>query len=101
MRGKCPKDKRGTKIENKLKIKLKIIVFTIHKHPIASKAGTSPQGGEGLGNNNREIETKNKNEIEINDENEIEIKTNNEITNSFVEKLNEGRNKDKETEVGM
>ena len=46
-------------------------------------------------------ETKNKNEIEINDENEIEIKTNNETTDSFVEKLNEGRNKDKETEMGM
>lgn len=30
-----------------------------------------------------------------------EIETNNEITDSFVEKLNEGRNKDKETEMGM
>ena len=30
-----------------------------------------------------------------------EIKTNNGITDSFVEKLSEGRNKDKETEVGM
>ena len=30
-----------------------------------------------------------------------EIETNNETTDSFVEKLNEGRNKDKETEVGM
>ena len=48
-----------------------------------------------------EIKTKNKNEIETNNENEIEIETNNETTDSFVEKLNEGRNKDKETEVGM
>ena len=30
-----------------------------------------------------------------------EIKTNNGITDSFVEKLNGGRNKDKETEVGI
>ena len=70
-------------------------VQTIHKHPIASKAGTSPQSREGLGNNNREIEINNENEIEI------EIETNNGITDSFVEKLNEERNKDKETEVRM
>ena len=58
-------------------------IQTNFKHPIASKAGTSPQGGEGLRNNDREIET------------------NNGITDSFVEKLNEERNKDKETEMGM
>ena len=39
----------------------------------------------------------------MNNENEIEIEieTNNGITDSFVEKLNEERNKDKETEVRM
>ena len=47
------------------------------------------------------IKTKNKNEMETNNENKIEMETNNGITDSFVEKLNEERNKDKETEVGM
>ena len=32
------------------RIKQKIIVFTIYKHPIASKAGTFPQGGKGFSN---------------------------------------------------
>ena len=49
--------------------------------------------GKDWGNNNHEIETRNKNKIKI--------ETNNGITDSFVEKLNEGRNKDKETEVGI
>lgn len=42
-----------------------------------------------------------KNGTETKNKNEIEIETKNETTDSFVEKLNEGRNKDKETEVGM
>ena len=41
------------------------------------------------------------NGTETKNKNEIEIETKNETTDSFVEKLNEGRNKDKETEVGM